>query len=227
MVAMLAYLLGPLGSRPQDLPDVDRLLSGEAVALGRAFPTFASAPPALQRLFLFPYVEGSAFVLAGLRRGGWAEVDRLYGDPPASTEQILHPERYWESRDPPREPDAHDVAEDPWLSGSWGELGVQLVLAAALGDTALAREAAGGWDGDRYSLYRRNGGPQGYAWTVLWDTPAAAERFALAYAQATVARIPGSARLVTGVDRFAIAAEGRFLALSWEGDRVEIRENLR
>ncbi|MGH7558572.1 MAG: hypothetical protein ACREMD_12495, partial [Gemmatimonadota bacterium] len=74
MVAMLAYLLGPLGTRPEDLPDLDELLSGEAVALGQGFPTFAAAPPALQRLFLFPYVEGSGFVLAGLRRGGWAAV---------------------------------------------------------------------------------------------------------------------------------------------------------
>ncbi len=227
MVAMLAYLLGPLGTRPEDLPDLDRLLSGEAVALSQAFPTFANAPPALQRLFLFPYVEGSGFVLAGLRRGGWAAVDRLYGDPPASTEQILHPERYWETRDEPRVPEPGEIHEDPWISGSWGELGVQLVLTAALGDTGLAHEAARGWDGDRYALYRRESGPPAYAWTLLWDSPADAERFARAYAQATVARFPGPARLTTGADRFVFQSTGRTLALSWEEDRVEIRENLR
>ncbi|MGH7572264.1 MAG: hypothetical protein ACREMK_10515 [Gemmatimonadota bacterium] len=236
MVTMLAYLLGPLGTRPEDLPDLDELLSGEAVAMGQGFPTFASAPPALQRLFLFPYVEGSGFVLAGLRRGGWAAVDGLYGDPPASTEQILHPERYWETRDEPRAPEprlpetrapepAVEAGQEPWISGSWGELGVQLVLAAALGDTALAGDAARGWDGDRYALYRTESGPPAYVWTILWDTPADAERFARAYAQATVARFPGPARMTTGQGRFVFEEAGWSLELRWAGDRVEIREN--
>ena len=227
MVAMLAYLLGPMGARPESLPDIGRLLAGEAGQAGQGFPTFAAAPPALQRLFLFPYVEGTAFVQAGLRQGGWAAVDSLYADPPSSTEQILHPERYWEARDPPRAAELPAGLPDrPWISGSWGEIGVQLVLAAALADTAAARAAAGGWDGDRYALYRREGGPPSFAWTLVWDTPRDAERFARTYAQATVRRFPGPARLTTGIGRFEFERAGRHLDLRWSGDRVEIRENL-
>jgi hypothetical protein len=227
MVAMLAYLLGPVGARPESLPDVGRLLAGQAGQAGQGFPTFAAAPPALQRLFLFPYVEGTIFVPAALPNGGWAAVDSLYADPPASTEQILHPERYWDARDPPRAAGLPGgLHDEPWISGSWGELGVQLVLAAALADTAAARAAARGWDGDRYALYRRDGSPPAFAWTIVWDTPRDAERFARAYAQAAVRRFPGAARLTTGVGRFGFERADRRLDLRWSGDRVEVRENL-
>lgn len=227
MVAMLAYLLGPLGARPEELPDVGQLLAGQSGAVGQGFPTFASAPPGLQRLFLFPYVEGSAFVQTGLRRGGWAAIDSLYADPPRSTEQILHPERYWETRDPPRpiEVPASGPGE-PWISGSWGEFGVQILLAASLADTAAVRAAARGWDGDRFALYRREGAAPAFVWTIVWDAPEDAEGFAQAYAQATVRRYAGPARLTTGIGRFEFETDGRRLDLRWSGDRVEIRENL-
>ncbi|HKY59434.1 MAG TPA: hypothetical protein VJP59_00335 [Gemmatimonadota bacterium] len=227
MVAMLAYLLGPVGAGPENLPDVGRLLAGQAGQVGQGFPTFAAAPPALQRLFLFPYVEGSAFVQAGLREGGWAAIDSLYADPPASTEQILHPERYWDARDPPRSAELPaGVPGAPWISGSWGEVGIQIILAAALTDTAAVQDAARGWDGDRYALYRSEGGPPAFAWTLLWDTPRDAERFARAYSQAAVRRFPGPAHMTTGIGRFGFAAAGRRLDLRWSGDRVEVRENL-
>ena len=227
MVAMLAYLLGPMGARPEGLPDVGQLLAGETGVVGQGFPTFAAAPPALQRLFLFPYVEGSAFVQAGLRHGGWAAIDSLYADPPASTEQILHPERYWETRDLPRPAELPaGVPGAPWISGSWGEVGIQIILAAALADTTTVRDAARGWDGDRYALYRRDGAPPALAWTLLWDTPGDAERFARAYSQAAVRRFPGPARMTTGIGRFGFEAANRRLELRWSGDRVEVRENL-
>jgi hypothetical protein len=227
MVAMLAYLLGPMGTRPEGLPDVGQLLAGEAGAVGQGFPTFAAAPPALQRLFLFPYVEGSAFVQAGLRHGGWPAIDALYADPPASTEQILHPERYWDERDLPRAAELPaGMPGAPWISGSWGEVGIQIILAAALADTAAVLDAARGWDGDRYALFRRDGAPPALAWTLLWDTPGDAERFVRAYSQAAVRRFPGPARMTTGIGRFAFEAAERHLDLRWSGDRVEVRENL-
>ena len=236
MAAMLAYLLAPAGIEPADLPDVGRLLAGRSAEIAQAYPTFDRAPAALQRLLLFPYVEGTAFVLAALREGGWEAVDRLYRDPPLSTEQILHPEKYRSARDDPRDvprpPETTaGTAPAPVLAeGSWGEFGTRLILSAALGDSAGA-VAARGWDGDRYTLYGDSEGPEGlesrtaFAWTLVWDSPAAASRFAAAYAQATVARFPGSARVVTGEGRFVFEAEARSLEMSWRGDRVEIREN--
>lgn len=227
MAAMLAYLLVPTGRTLEELPDIGSLLGRQDAALAQAAPTFDEAPPALQRLLLFPYVEGSRFVLAGYRRGGWDAVDALYEEPPSSSEQILHPERYFIRRDEPRSLDLPAAPPGGHLltAGSWGELGTMLVLNAGLADSGAAAEASRGWDGDRYGLYHHPTGRTGYAWSLLWDSPAAAERFATAYAQATVGRFPGSARVSTGTGHFRYEATGRSLDLRWDGDRVEIREN--
>jgi hypothetical protein len=165
-------------------------------------------------------------VIETLGVGGWGAVDRLYHDPPASTEQILHPERYWRARDVPRAlnvPEGEAGAEI-LTSGSWGEFGARLVLAAALGDSAAA-EPALGWDGDRYALYRLPDGGYRFSWSLAWDTPRDAEEFTRAYTQALVHRFPGTWRIETGQGRFTFRGRGRGAVIVQTGDRVEIREN--
>jgi len=229
MATMIAYLLEPMGAGVEDLPPLSSLLRGQGSAIADGYPTFDSAPVALQRLLLFPYVEGSDFVRAALSRGGWPAVDRLYRDPPASTEQILHPERYFGARDEPLavELPAEDASAPRIAEGSWGEFGTRLALAAALADTALPTAAADGWDGDRYGLWREHGGSLRYVWITVWDSPALAKRFAEAYSQGAMDRAPTPARIATAEGRFELAAGGRTLALVRQGDRVEIRETSR
>lgn len=225
MAAMLAYLLIPAGVSIDQLPDPATLLQGESQAIAQAYPTFDQAPRALQRILLFPYVEGTGFVLAALREGGWRSVDALYVDPPTSTEQILHPSLYWENRDEPRPvaaPRRRDGSE-VLTEGSWGEFGTGLILEAALGEPAA--ESASGWDGDRYALYRRTDGSLAYDWTLVWDTPQDARRFARSYAQATVTRFSESAHITTAEDRFVFEGPERRLDMRWTGDRVEIHES--
>jgi len=226
MAAMLAYMLAPTGMAMEDLPGIGELLQGEAGRVASAYPTFDRAPKALQRLLMFPYVEGADFVMATYRSGGWDAVDALYADPPTSTEQVLHPERYHARRDDPRPVEAPvaEAGDDPVIQGSWGEFGVRLVLEATLGDTIAARAAARGWDGDAWALHDAADGGTSLAWALVWDSAAAAERFAEAYAQAVVRRFPGSTRLVTGQRRFEFDGSGRRLRMTWSGDRVEIRE---
>jgi hypothetical protein len=229
MAAMIAFLLEPVGAGIEDLPPVSSLLGEGAGGMAAGYPTFDAAPRALQRLLLFPYVEGSDFVRAALARGGWPAVDRLYRDPPSSTEQILHPDRYFDARDEPR---AVALPEDADASaalteGSWGEFGTRLALSATLADSTLAALAAAGWDGDRFGLWRDAGGSTRYVWVTLWDSTAAAERFAEAYAQAALDRAPSSARIATAEGRFELSAAGRSLRLVRRGDRVEIRETSR
>ncbi|HJU86468.1 MAG TPA: hypothetical protein VJ788_03765 [Gemmatimonadota bacterium] len=229
MAAMIAFLLEPMGAGIEDLPPLSSLLEEAPPGMAAGYPTFDAAPRALQRLLLFPYVEGSDFVREALDRGGWNAVDRLYRDPPASTEQILHPDRYFDDRDEPRPValPSDAIARGLLTEGSWGEFGTGLALAATLADTALAGVAAGGWDGDRYALSRDPGGPLRYVWVTLWDSPTMAERFADAYAQAALDRAPASARITTAEGRFDLASPERTLRLVRRGDTVEIRETSR
>ena len=73
---------------PQDYQDILRYRP-PSQTLPEDYP-----PPYVSRDLEFPYLEGLKFVEFLHKRGNWAEVNRAYENLPASTEQILHPEKY-------------------------------------------------------------------------------------------------------------------------------------
>jgi hypothetical protein len=127
--------------------------------LSSAFADSADLPPFMQAQLLFPYVDGSAFVDQLLRRAGgrWELVDTAYRfRPPSSTEQVLHPEAYFDADEPARvRLDVAPLLGDGWerdVAGTWGELQTRELLVRAGGGGSA--EAAEGWGGDRYELWR-------------------------------------------------------------------------
>ena len=60
---------------------------------------FSKSPAALQAILIFPYVAGQTYV-AALLGDGWKAVDAAYARLPASTEQVLHPEKYAANESP-------------------------------------------------------------------------------------------------------------------------------
>src|SRR5205823_972720 len=57
-------------------------------------PSLRTAPPILSESMIFPYVRGLVFCARLTNDGGWEALDAAYHNPPLSTEQILHPEKY-------------------------------------------------------------------------------------------------------------------------------------
>src|SRR5215471_7995000 len=53
------------------------------------------APRVLRESLLFPYQEGLNWTRALYKEGGWQEVSQAFTTLPQSTEQILHPEKYF------------------------------------------------------------------------------------------------------------------------------------
>jgi hypothetical protein len=171
---------------------VDRFFTREEAlggVLAGAFGPTGAGPPFLQATLLFPYVGGERFV-ADLRSragGRWTLVDLAERvRPPASTEQVLHPERYVDA-DPPRRVRLRVRLGDGWkrkAAGTFGELQTREMLAFAGGGGST--EAAAGWGGDRYELWQRGDAGSCAApcrdrdvlvarW--VWDTPADADEF--------------------------------------------------
>ena len=116
-------------------------------------------PHFIQQQLSFPYLDGLGFVCALEREGGWAAVDKAYDEPPASTDQVLFPERY----DPKAEPiDPADTGEPGtgWtssLTGSFGAAELKWLFEAPGGDPAAAiadpLESAGAWGGGELELW--------------------------------------------------------------------------
>ncbi len=172
-----------------------------------------AAPPIVVRPLMEMYLSGASFLVRGnmLRMGKASEKDlrRAFDDLPLSSEQILHPEKFWKKaseRDVPRVVTLPDLG--PVLGGGWervgknvlGEIGVAILTApppkkdAAEGMEAMqamlfqqkTTKASSGWDGDVYELWQGPEGAQLLLWASVWDSDLDAEEM-----QAALASRPG------------------------------------
>jgi len=140
----------------------------------------------------FTHVDGLLFVARARAHHPWKTVDALWTDPPSSTEQVLHPEKY-ESCEAPVTLEPSDLPALPGLGAPVstdvaGELVVRAWLATAWAPEVAARAAAG-WGGDRAAIYGvASGGtapdagapPAALSWLTVWDDAGEAEDFARA-----------------------------------------------
>jgi hypothetical protein len=152
-------------------------------------------PPYILASLLFPYEEGQRFVEALHRIGGWRLVNLAERvRPPVSTEQIIHPEKWLRVELPQRVPmPARRALGSAWrrvAAGTLGEFDTHQLLRLANPPLA-AGNAAAGWGGGRYEMWRRGAlpaagcpGPCRARDALLlrwrWDTDRDAREFAAA-----------------------------------------------
>ncbi|MFB6221848.1 MAG: Hvo_1808 family surface protein [Halolamina sp.] len=185
-----------------------------------------------------PYSEGPAFIHQVRQRGGWAAVNALYGDPPETTEQILHPDRYPD--DGPTTVRVADRSSTAWrrydaAGERVGEASIYAMLwyhravnrsTFTEEDTPYSRydyvsEASDGWAGDRLVPYRSENG-DGYVWKLRWESRADAIEFEMAYRSILVDGLNAS-RVGTNVyrvpdsspfgDAFRVTRNGRTVTI--------------
>ena len=164
-------------------------------------PSMEEVPDYLWKPLTHSYLRGAAFlartssVMAGqTKAAAVADIDEALDVPPASTEQILHPEKYWgEERDEPREV-AFDTAGLPngWellREDTLGELILGIVTTPldargapspedpmAMLRVEYTNEAVEGWGGDRIALLGR-GEARVLRLATVWDTVEDADEF--------------------------------------------------
>ncbi len=166
------------------------------------FPLRGSTPPVLGELSEFPYNEGRDFVQALYAHGGWELVNSAYATPPASTEHILHPDRYLAGDQPVAVSLAAltDTLGSDWhliYESTVGEFVLRLYLDNHLGERE-ASAAAEGWGGDHCAVYyNETTGETVMLLRTVWDTPADARQFLDAYRSYADVRFGHSASRVT------------------------------
>lgn len=190
------------------LRDLPRMLFMDQSAL-------ENTPYFFQQMMLAPYLEGQTF-LETLKGRLPDPRHQAFVDPPRTTEQILHPEKYLpDSRDLPSSvglrlppdlrsqlPDAIVLSAPPEglersLDNRFGELGLRLLLEDRMG-MGIAHMAAAGWDGDAYVVY--GNADFSHTWVTLetvWDTEQDAREFSGAWL--TLWRSLGDGAEVTAV----------------------------
>jgi hypothetical protein len=127
-------------------------------------------------------------------------VNNAYRRLPASSEQILHPERYLKNDLPARLNVNLPAPPAGWKYLGCDVAGEYLIRNAgeALVGADAAVRAAEGWGGDLYCSYLK-GTQEGMVWLTTWDSDKDAEEFAALAAKLIATRkTPG---LVNRVDR--------------------------
>jgi hypothetical protein len=156
----------------------------------------------MRSLYHFPYREGARFAAALLQSGWWPAVNSAYLRPPASTEQILHPEKYLASPpDTPRVVSLPDLSEEleDWtlaVQDVAGELVLRAHLDQYLPDTLEAEEAAAGWDGDLAAVWRDLDDRNVLVMRIFWDSAEDAIEFSQSYTTLIDRRLRGASRVV-------------------------------
>ncbi len=154
------------------------LIAADEVSL---FP----APQFLSDTYDFVLSGGRTFIQDLYLSGGWAAVDDAYADPPISTEQILHPERYPEDGPlPVRAPELGGALGPSWelrQTTVLGEWRTRQALQVYLPPEESA-EAASDWGGDVLMTFHNALLDDDLLLLITrWDNLRQAQDFALAF----------------------------------------------
>jgi hypothetical protein len=176
----------------------ENLTSDELSQLGQSGGTskLFSAPLYLREQLLFPYADGFNFIRQIYQTSGYAGVDEVFRDPPQSTAQILHIDKY-RNHVAPVAVDLPDLSQgqlgDGWRQIStnvFGELDFRLIL-TQLTDSTTGVRGASGWSGDRWELLEKDG-HQALVSKSVWDSEADAKQFLQTFGQAMQNRYFGA-----------------------------------
>jgi hypothetical protein len=152
---------------------------------------YKQAPRSLRESLVFPYEEGLEWATAVYKKGGWAAVSRAFSDLPQSSEQILHPEKYFANEAPVKVslPDLRAELGIKWKRIDYdvnGEWSYYLILDQFLNAEAESKRAAAGWAGDRYEVYEGTAPGEIFMTQMsVWDTERDAHEFFDAYVKRT------------------------------------------
>jgi hypothetical protein len=124
-------------------------------------------PAVIKHQLMMPYIDGLRFVSAIFNKKKWKGVNRILLLPPASSEQILHPEKYLKRENPQEviiqyEPEGYQ----PVHSGVIGEYYLNTLLEPK--GEEFPRDYALGWGGDTFRIYK-NAASYFLVWESLWD----------------------------------------------------------
>jgi hypothetical protein len=148
------------------------------------FPVFDKEPLYLRLTLVFPYTKGMSFQQAVLERDPHLGFGEVFLHPPASTQQILHPEKYFEHVQPtdPALPVVHlPRAYKGLVAGELGELEQGILLDQYAGKTRSAALAPH-WRGCAFELMEnKKAGRVVLLYSTEWDSEESAVRYFAAY----------------------------------------------
>jgi len=226
-VTALQFTIEPFRRHFSELPGLAFIMETQMETEMANSPVLSATPQFLRETLIFPYGYGASFLQEIWKRNpSWEAVNKIYSDPPASTEQIMHPEKYYGTRDNPKPVDA--AAKAAKLGEEWkipyksvfGEFMLGQLLELHLNNDR-AKRAAAGWGGDEVLLLE-NGAGQNAVWIETeWDTAGDAVKFFDAMDEWFKLHFPKSSRR-EAPEGFSLIMNREYSALYRDGTSVRI-----
>ena len=169
-------------------PEMVELMARPSAVSSTEFPALEKAPLYLQETLLFPYTRGLAFQHAVLEKRGNAVFAAVFTDPPQTTQQILHPEAYFEKRKAePVELPKVTIAKGfrELTEGNLGELDHQILLRQY--KVRDWEKIAEGWRGASYKVWENKRTKRVLLlYASTWETENVAQRFFSVYRESVL-----------------------------------------
>lgn len=184
---------------------------------------YSKFPFFLVETSLFPYEVGPEFIISLWTDGGWDAVNEAWENPPSTSEQIIHPEKYLdgEGAKPVKIADPLPAFGDDWRlleSNDNGELVTRVFLQNGGATERKATKASEGWGGDRQYIIS-NDEETASVWATSWDSEEDADEFFDLLADTEVERL-GAEREDVDDDTVTFSTDGWYGEIHRDGEDV-------
>ena len=162
-----------------DLPDLRSFWRSQSEASAR---TLGDAPGYVTEYLMSPFAEGGAFIQAWQKRNPDKKLSDLLKEIPASSEQVLHFEKY-AGKDQPTNIDlanAHKILPGNWTrfyANTLGEFELLVFFQIHRETQSNAGALADGWDGCKFEAYEDENKNLILLGSSAWDSQKDAEEF--------------------------------------------------
>ncbi len=177
---MSEYMAQRLGQSLRENRSLAETMSKMVGAAGGQFPVFDRSPLYIRESLLFPYTKGMVFQQAVVEKLGKAGFTEVFRRPPASTQEVLHPEKYFtrrETKAPPLPEPPGGRSYRKLIDGTVGEFDHAVMLRQFAGEKE-AGELAPRWSSARYRLWEHpNSKRTVLAYASTWEQETHAREF--------------------------------------------------
>jgi hypothetical protein len=181
---MSEFLARKIGQTLKDSPTLLTMMSSVNDGRSGQYPVFDNSPLYLRLSLVFPYTKGMLFQNAVYDKDGPNGFAEVFRNPPVSTQQIMHPEKYFNGVKPtePELPDPHlPKSYRSLVGGTLGELEHSVMLEQFSGKER-AEQLAPHWRGCSFALMEnKKAGRVVLLYAAEWDNERASRDYFAAY----------------------------------------------
>jgi hypothetical protein len=227
---MSEYLTRKTGQSLKDSPVLVKMMSRMAESAGDQYPVFDRAPLYIRETLIFPYTQGMLFQHAVFEKLGEAAFTEVFRRPPADTQQILDPRKYFNGTLPekPAVPELASRREyKRYASGDMGQLDHAILIRQYAGEEESAALAPA-WRGGAYRLFEaKKTGRLVLAYASAWESQESAARFFDVYRKVLKRKWKRFEVSSDAPDAIAGRGDDGWFVLRRDGTRVTSLEGLR